>query len=200
MDIYVLGIGNNTPVIIEIAERCGFEVRLMDYANRMTEYMGYKVLPIGFYPFALYALSMGDNQARREMASNIIRKRGILPTLIDPAAYVSPHAELKPGVIIHPGAVVQAGTKIGVCSVVGANTTITHTSIIGDFCYIALGSTVGAYVNIAEGVLVGVGATIVSGKVNKIGINAIIGGGSVVIDDVPDNAIMVGNPAKIKRC
>ena len=35
----------------------------------------------------------------------------------------------------------------------------------------------------------------------KIGKNCVIGGGSIVIHDVPDNSVVAGNPAKIiKRC
>lgn len=33
--------------------------------------------------------------------------------------------------------------------------------------------------------------------VNRVGENSIIGGGSVVTDDIPANVIVAGNPAKI---
>jgi len=41
----------------------------------------------------------------------------------------------------------------------------------------------------------GIGATIIQGI--KIGKNVTIGAGSVIIKDIPDNVITVGNPAKI---
>ena len=41
----------------------------------------------------------------------------------------------------------------------------------------------------------GIGATIIQGI--KIGKNVTVGAGSVVIKDIPDNVIAVGNPAKI---
>lgn len=50
---------------------------------------------------------------------------------------------------------------------------------IGDDCYIGTGSTI-------------------LGPVN-IGNNVTIAAGSVVIDDIPDNCIVAGNPAKIKK-
>ena len=31
----------------------------------------------------------------------------------------------------------------------------------------------------------------------KIGSNCVIGAGSVVLNDVPDNSVVVGNPAKV---
>ena len=42
---------------------------------------------------------------------------------------------------------------------------------------------------------IGIGTTIIQGI--KIGRNVTIGAGSVVIKDIPDNVITIGNPAKI---
>jgi acetyltransferase-like isoleucine patch superfamily enzyme len=50
---------------------------------------------------------------------------------------------------------------------------------------------------VQEGASVGSGTTILSNLV--IGKNAIIGAGSVVTKDVPQNAVVAGNPARILR-
>ena len=50
---------------------------------------------------------------------------------------------------------------------------------------------------IKNGASIGSGATILSNIV--VGTNAIVGAGSVVTKDVPPNAIVAGNPAKILR-
>ena len=50
---------------------------------------------------------------------------------------------------------------------------------------------------VRTGASIGSGATILSGL--TIGENAIVGAGSVVTKDVPENAIVAGNPAKILR-
>jgi acetyltransferase-like isoleucine patch superfamily enzyme len=50
---------------------------------------------------------------------------------------------------------------------------------------------------IKRGASIGSGATILSNT--KIGENAIIGAGSVVTRDVPANAIVAGNPARVLR-
>ena len=49
--------------------------------------------------------------------------------------------------------------------------------------------------HIGRGAKVGANATILPGVV--IGENALIGAGSVVVTDVPANAVVVGNPARI---
>jgi UDP-2-acetamido-3-amino-2,3-dideoxy-glucuronate N-acetyltransferase len=50
---------------------------------------------------------------------------------------------------------------------------------------------------IKQGASIGANATILPGLV--VGINAMIGAGAVVTRDVPDNALVVGNPAKIVK-
>ena len=50
---------------------------------------------------------------------------------------------------------------------------------------------------VRKGASIGSGATILSNVV--IGENAIVGAGSVVTRDVPDNAIVAGNPARVLR-
>ena len=50
---------------------------------------------------------------------------------------------------------------------------------------------------VKQGASIGSGATILSKVV--VGENAIVGAGSVVTRDVPDNAIVAGNPARLLR-
>lgn len=52
-----------------------------------------------------------------------------------------------------------------------------------------------ARTNIDQGASIGANATILPGL--RIGTNAMVGGGAVVTRDVPPNAIVVGNPARI---
>lgn len=50
---------------------------------------------------------------------------------------------------------------------------------------------------IGDNVVFGVNSIVLGGI--KIGNNSVIGAGSVVIDDVPDNTLVAGVPAKIKK-
>lgn len=208
-DIYILGVGRNTEVYIDLAESCGYSPVGLFHFNkeRLGEFI-HDVKIIGsnetlFKNSSLigqkFAISVGNNYVRSQLANEIIKRGGCLPNLIHPAAIVSKYAILGKGVIIHPNAVIQAGASIGFNSVISFNAAISHTSEVGDNCYLALYANIGAYVKISNFVLIGQGATIVSAKVKYIGENSIIGAGSVVIHDVEANSVVAGNPAKLLR-
>lgn len=86
------------------------------------------------------------------------------------------------GVVIHPN------------TVIGENCTIYQHSTFGEAH--GKNTAIGAP-TIGDNVMVGVGAAIL-GPV-KIGNNVSIGANAVVIHDVPDNAVVAGVPAEIKR-
>ncbi|HHX61234.1 MAG TPA: transferase [Epulopiscium sp.] len=207
-EIYILGVGNNTAVYIDLVEACGYTpVGLYHYNNDKT---GEKLLGVPIIDCndnllkqdlrgKSFALSMGDNKLRASLSQQIRSKGGSIPTLIHPTAVVSKYAKIEESVVIQANSVVQAGASIDQDSVISYNSSLSHNSKIGKSCYQAFGSTIGAYVNIQDNVLIGQGATIISGKVDYIGENSIIGAGSVVTKNVEANCVVAGNPAKVVK-
>jgi len=209
-EIYILGVGHNTIVYIDLAESCGYKVVGLYHYNdeRVGENIhGIPILDSNSNLFKKeslknmnFAISVGDNKIRANLAEQIRRKGGNIPTLIHPTAVVSMYATISNGVVIHVNSVVQADAAIGQDSVLSYNSSVTHSSTIGKSCYLAAASTIGAYIIIQDYVLVGQAAVLVSGKLEYVGSNSIIGAGSIVIKNVEPNTIVAGNPAKlIKR-
>ena len=60
-----------------------------------------------------------------------------------------------------------------------------------------INSVVGAHVRIGKGVTIGMNSTIRGGV--TIGDFSLVGAGAVVLEDVPANTIVAGNPARIIR-
>ena len=77
------------------------------------------------------------------------------------------------------------------------NSFMGHNSFMDEYSSIATNSVVGAHVHIGKGVHVGSNATI--RETVRIGDYSFVGMGAVVLQDVPDYAIVVGNPARILR-
>ncbi|MGC9992605.1 MAG: serine O-acetyltransferase [Candidatus Cybelea sp.] len=100
---------------------------------------------------------------------------------------------------IHPAARIGKGVFIDH----GSGVVIGETSEIGDGCTIYQGVTLGGtslshgkrHPTLGRNVTVGVNATVLGAIV--LGDNAKVGGGSVVVKDVPANATVVGVPARI---
>jgi len=206
-ELYILGVGRNTIVYIELAEACGYKVAgLFHYNDDRTgeDVHGFPIIGSNNSLFCEstlegknFAISVGDNKIRTELANKIRENGGALTTLIHPEAIVSRFAKIAPGVVIHANSVVQADVEIEKDTVVSYNVSITHSSKIGKSCYLAFNSNIGAYVEIQDYVFVGQSAAVVSGKLNFIGHNSIIGAGSIVINDVDAYSIVAGNPARL---
>lgn len=204
-DIYILGVGHNTIVYIDLVESCGYHVAgLYHYENgRKGEiYFGHEIIGDEDELFSsdlsgkLFAISVGDNEIRSSIYDKIILCGGCVPTIVHPTAVVSKYAELGKGVIIHANSVVSPDVVIEEDSVISSNDLITHGSRVGKHCFIASNVVVGAYVNMQDYVFIGSGATIISGKVSYLGTRSLIGAGAVVTKNVGANERVAGNPAK----
>jgi serine O-acetyltransferase len=103
-------------------------------------------------------------------------------------SYIPTKCEIGPGTVCgHRG----IGVVIHEDSIIGKNVLIRSHVVIG-----GSGVKDGVAV-VCDGAELGAGAKII-GKVS-IGYNAIVGANAVVLNDVPDNVTVVGNPAKIVR-
>jgi serine O-acetyltransferase len=100
---------------------------------------------------------------------------------------------------IHPGAVIGKGLFIDH----GSGVVIGETSEIGENCTIYQGVTLGGtslvrgkrHPTLGNNVIVGVNAAVLGAI--TIGDGSKVGGGSIVVKDVPSNATVVGIPARV---
>jgi sugar O-acyltransferase (sialic acid O-acetyltransferase NeuD family) len=114
---------------------------------------------------------------------------------VHPAAFVAASVHFGVGNVIKAGAVLDIEVRMGDCCIIDNGVILPHHNQIGDACHIAPGACFGGDCRVGPGAVVGVGASVAPRL--RIGCNAIIGAGAAVVRDVPDNAIVEGNPGRI---
>lgn len=75
------------------------------------------------------------------------------------------------------------------------NCAIGHNCNIENFGTLSPGVNLGGFTHIGESSFIGIGANTIQST--KIGSQCTIGGGTMIIKDIPDGCTVVGNPGKI---
>lgn len=145
--------------------------------------------------FAVVAVGDPGLRARlREM----VRQFGLeLVTAIHPSAVITPEVRLGKGVVVLPGAILANDPRIADNVFIGQGAVIGHGARVASDCLVGGRSAIGAEVSIGARALIGWGAVI--GPQRRIGADATVGTGACVVSDVPDKAVVVGNPAKVVK-
>ena len=131
------------------------------------------------------------------MISHFLYKKNLLFL----ARLISQIARFLTGIEIHPGATLGAGILIDH----GMGVVIGETAELGDRITIYHGTTLGGtgkekgkrHPTVGDNVVIGAGSKVLANI--KIGSNSKIGANSVVLDDVPEGATVVGIPGKVVK-
>jgi acetyltransferase EpsM len=117
----------------------------------------------------------------------------IHPTAIVPKGY----CKLGKGVLMAPLSQLSPDTTVSNNCILLPNSFLGHNSFMDEYSSIATNAVVGAHVHVGKGVHIGSNATI--RETVKIGDFSFVGMGAVVLEDVPEYAVVVGNPAKVLK-
>ena len=116
-------------------------------------------------------------------------------TLIHPTSWISNRVTIGTGSILYPGVLIDVDVTIGNFSLLNKVCTVGHDTHIDNYTTISPGVNIGGFNKIYEGAEFGINSCSVQKII--IGKWAVIGAGAVIIKDVPDNAVVVGNPGRI---
>jgi sugar O-acyltransferase (sialic acid O-acetyltransferase NeuD family) len=154
------------------------------------------------YPLSIldkngYFASIGDNFIRAKILNNLIKQFN-KPALnvIHNKAVCSTSIEWHPqgGILVAANATINPLVKIGKGVICNTSSSIDHECILGDYVHIAPSAVLCGNVTIGEYSFIGANSVIKQGV--SIGKNVVVGAGSVVIKNIPDNSVVIGNPAK----
>ncbi len=118
-------------------------------------------------------------------------------TIRHPSARISATATVGAGGVLSAGIIVGAHTTLGRHVIVNRGGLIGHHTVIGDYVTVSPGANIAGCVQIGSGTYIGIGAVILDRIV--VGSGAVVGAGAIVARDVPDNAQVMGAPARVIR-
>lgn len=145
-----------------------------------------------------FVLGLGNPQARYNLQKILTDAGGKLSSIVSPFAHVGHFGtQVGDGTCIMTGAVITNDVKIGKGSLINLNCTIGHDCQIGE--YVEMSPDVNISGNCSIGDFCNLGTNAVVLPSVKLGTNVIVGAGAVVTKDVPDNSLVVGMPAIIKK-
>jgi sugar O-acyltransferase (sialic acid O-acetyltransferase NeuD family) len=149
------------------------------------------------YKYALFVNGIGS-PANYLVKHKIISKANIpierFETIVHPTAAVSSMAKLGKGAVIFQNVTITSNAHIGDHVCILPNSVISHDCRVGRYSCIAGGAVVSGHVTIGESCYLGANCSIKERIV--IGARCLIGMGSVVIRNVMEGSLVVGNPAR----
>ena len=135
---------------------------------------------------------------RRNSGVPLLDTRNV-PARIEPGSIIREKVEIGEGAVLNIGAIVGPGTMNDMGAVLGGRATV------GARCHIGAGAVLAGVVEpasatpviVEDNVLVGANAVVIEGV--RVGKNAVVAAGAVVVEDVPENAVVAGCPARIVK-
>ena len=202
----VIGGGAQAKYVIDILETYNATIEgILDIENN-KEYHGTKVHDIevlGYYknliqnfdPKQYNVVICYSNNNVKEKIYRELKELGYqFPNIIHPTAYISKTATIGEGCIINSNVSIMPFAKIGNLVVIHSNCVIEHDCVIEDFVNLGPSATLAGYVKVGKKSYIYTNATVLPGV--NIGSEAVVGAGSVVINDVGSNEVVKGVPAK----
>lgn len=141
---------------------------------------------------------------RRNSAIPLLDLKGV-NARIEPGAIIREQVEIGDNAVIMMGAVINIGAVIGAGAMIDMGAILGGRATVGKNCHIGAGAVLAGVIEpasakpviIEDGVLVGANAVVIEGV--HVGRGAVVAAGAVVIEDVPENAVVAGCPARVVK-
>ena len=143
-------------------------------------------------------LSHIDPPERLALAKLLAERKDLeFATVIDPTSVVASNTTVSHGSYINSLVAIGANSTLGCHVFVNRSSSIAHDCTLESFVSTGPGAIICSDVRVGFGSFIGAGAVVKDGV--RIGRHAFIGAGSMVIKDVADFEVVVGNPARVLK-
>lgn len=124
---------------------------------------------------------------------------------IEPGAWIREQVKIGDRAVVMMGAILNIGAEIGEDTMIDMGAVLGGRAMVGKRCHIGAGAVLAGVIEpasatpviIEDDVLIGANAVVIEGV--RVGKGAIVAAGAVVIENVPENAVVGGVPARILK-
>lgn len=198
----ILGASGHGKVVADAAECFGWQsIEFFDDAwpdlqdNGVWPVVGNTTALMGrLADFDGVLVAIGNNRVRHVKLVELRTAGARLATLIHPDASVSRYAVIGEGSVVFAGAVVNAGACVNRGGVLNTGCSVDHDCVLGEAVHISPGARLAGGVQVGSQSWVGIGASV--RQLICIGQRTVVGAGSAVVCDIPDDVVVAGVPAK----
>ncbi len=199
--VAVIGYSGHSYVIIDILLNAGRMVTAYCDSSAKEknpyhlQYLGTETQALDALKEFDYFIGIGHNGIRRKVYNSLFDHLGNPVNAIHPSAVISASVEMNYGTMISANATINPMVSLGMGVICNTSCSIDHECIVEDFAHVGPGAVLCGNVKIGANTFVGANAVVKQGV--TIGQNVTIGAGTVVLRDIPDNVIVVGNPQRV---
>ena len=141
-------------------------------------------------------------QDARNSAVPLLDKRDI-NARIEPGAIIRDQVEIGDNAVIMMGAVINIGAEIGAGTMIDMGAILGGRAIVGKNSHVGAGAVLAGViepasaepVHVGDNVLIGANAVVIEGV--QIGSGSVVAAGAIVTQDVPENVVVAGVPARV---
>lgn len=205
-DLLIIGARGFGREVYNLALDCiksGLQIRIKgfldDNADALDGYDNYPSILSSVEDYQIqsndvFICALGDVKYKKVYVDKILNKGGEFISLIHPLALIGQNTTIGQGCIVRTICSISCDITIGDFVTIMGFVNIGHDANVSNWCHIGAYSFMGGFSFLGDSVTIHPGCKILPHK--KVGDNAIVGAGSVVLRNVRANTSVFGVPAK----
>ncbi len=201
---YIANAQKKTPVKLYVKERAP-----IDYGDARVFGAGDKVV-FGEWNALKPILEANRDKIEDLVIENDCRNSAIamldkkdIPARIEPGAVIREQVTIGKNAVIMMGAIINIGAVIGEGTMIDMGAVLGGRATVGNHCHVGAGAVLAGVIEpasatpviVEDDVLIGANAVVIEGV--HIGRGAVVAAGAIVTQDVPQNAVVAGCPARV---